>query len=121
MAMDLASDDLMVLVCSRIDITYSKANKSVLRIRDVFFRTQTPDPTIFHPGSGSWIQTLTFTHPGCDYLREFSKKFEMILMLVSGARGKVIKKATDPRSGSATLPVKRHSNSANRIPCYSSP
>jgi hypothetical protein len=64
MAMDLASDDLMVLVCSRIDITYSKANKSVLRIRDVFFRTQTPDPTIFHPGSGSWIQTLTFTHPG---------------------------------------------------------
>jgi hypothetical protein len=51
MAMDLASDDLMVLVCSRIDITYSKANKSVLRIRDVFFRTQTPDPTIFHPGS----------------------------------------------------------------------
>jgi hypothetical protein len=26
----------------------------------------------------------------CEYLREFSKKFEMILMLISGAWGKVI-------------------------------
>jgi hypothetical protein len=26
----------------------------------------------------------------CEYLREFSKKFEMILMLLSGAWGKVI-------------------------------
>jgi hypothetical protein len=27
----------------------------------------------------------------CEYLREFSKKFEMILMLLSGAWGKVIR------------------------------
>ncbi len=31
------------------------------------------------------LTTLT-----CEYLREFSKKFEMILMLLSGAWGKVI-------------------------------
>jgi hypothetical protein len=33
------------------------------------------------------VDTLTLT---CEYLREFSKKFEMILMLLSGAWGKVI-------------------------------
>jgi hypothetical protein len=30
----------------------------------------------------------------CEYLREFSKKFEMILMLLSGAWGKVIHEKT---------------------------
>ncbi len=34
-----------------------------------------------------WHRGCTLT---CEYLREFSKKFEMILMLISGAWGKVI-------------------------------
>ncbi len=34
-----------------------------------------------------WHRWCTLT---CEYLREFSKKFEMILMLISGAWGKVI-------------------------------
>ncbi len=40
---------------------------------------------ICHRCRWHWWCTLT-----CEYLREFSKKFEMILMLLSGASGKVI-------------------------------
>ncbi len=53
------------------------------------FRCQQPDivPIICHRCQWHQWQICTLT---CEYLREFSKKFEMILRLLSGAWGKVI-------------------------------
>jgi hypothetical protein len=41
----------------------------------------------------------------CEYLREFSKKFEMILMLLSGAWGKVIHEKDLKQKSRDTVPL----------------
>ncbi len=40
--------------------------------------------------TGGNLPPVSLTPVACEYLREFSKKFEMVLMLLSGAWGKVI-------------------------------
>ncbi len=51
-----------------------------------------------------WHRWCTLT---CEYLHEFSKKFEMILMLLSGAWGKVIHEKTWSKKSRDTIPLSR--------------
>ncbi len=44
----------------------------------------------------------------CEYLREFLKKFEMILMLLSGAWGKVIHEKNLKQKSRDNVPLKVH-------------
>ncbi len=50
-----------------------------------------------------WHRWCTLT---CEYLREFSKKFEMVLMGYSGAGGKLIHKKTRSKKSRDTVPLK---------------
>ncbi len=54
-----------------------------------------------------WHRWCTLT---CEYLREFSKKFEMILMLLSGAWGKVIHEKTWSKKSRHTVPLNMQVN-----------
>ncbi len=49
-----------------------------------------------------WHRWCTLT---CEYLREFSEKFEMTLMLYSGASGKVIHEKTWSKKSRETVPL----------------
>jgi hypothetical protein len=42
----------------------------------------------------------------CEYFREFSKKFEMVLMGYSGAGGKLIHEKTRSKKSRDTVPLK---------------
>jgi hypothetical protein len=47
----------------------------------------------------------------CEYLREFSKKFEMVLMEYSGAGGKLIHEKNQKKKSRDTLPFKGYTTS----------
>ncbi len=58
-----------------------------------------------------WHRWCTLT---CEYLREFSKKFEMTLGRFSGAWGKVIHEKTWSKKSSDTVPLNSENNDGRR-------
>ncbi len=63
-----------------------------------------------------WLQFFFICHRcqrhrwsilSCEYLREFRKKFETVLMRYSGARGKLIHKKTRSKKSCDTVPLNR--------------